>query len=231
MEERKNTILAISGQAGVGKTTTVEEVEKLLKELGYKVNKKCVGKDNRPMILDRYIQYLKEEHPEIEEPEKMTIDDAHADPKFSIIIRKELDKIIDAETVRYGEEIASNYTPDTWYIGEGRMVWHFIPDAISIMIVANDEAKGKRAFQDKSRGFKSEEEAANACKLRSEEERKRYLERYGIDLADPSNYNIILDTSNLNAKEAAKKLVEEVMKFRIREKSNNTIHRQNDGER
>lgn len=231
MKERKNIILAISGQAGVGKTTTVEELEKVLNELGIEVNKKCVGKDSRPLILERYMQYLKEEHPEIQEPEKMTIDDAHADPKFSTIIRKELDSIIDADTVKFGKEVASTYTPNTWHIVEGRMAWHFVPDAISIMIVANDEAKGKRAFNDESRGFKSEEEAAEACKLRSEEERKRYLARYGIDLADLSNYDIILDTSNLTAREAALKLIQEVIKFRKREELNaNTIEKKKEDE-
>jgi len=230
MKEGKNIILAISGQAGVGKTTTVEELEKVLKELGIEVNKRCVGKDSRPLILERYMQYLREEHPEIKEPEKMTIDDAHADPKFSTIIRKELDAIIDADTVRFGEEVASTYTPNTWHIGEGRMAWFFIPDAISIMIVANDEAKGKRAFNDKSRGFKSEEEAAEACKLRSEEERKRYLARYGIDLADLSNYDIILDTSNLTPREAALKLIQEVIKFRKKEVEADTIEQKKEDE-
>ena len=47
-----------------------------------------------------------------------------------------------------------------------------------------------------------------------------------MDLADLSNYDIILDTSNLTAREAAKKLIEEVIKFKGREeKSNSTTNR------
>jgi len=221
MINKRNIILAISGEAGVGKTTTVNEMEKILNELGIEVEMKCVGKENRPMILEHYRKYLKEEYPELTqtEIEKKTIEDAHSDPKFSMIIRKSLDDIIDTETTRWGNEINKSYTPNRWYIGDGRLVWKFVPSAISIKLVASDEAKGERAFNDPTRGFKSKDEAAKACKDRSEKERQRYLKRYNIDLADLSHYDIVLDTSNLTSKEAAIKLIHEVIEVIKRKES------------
>jgi cytidylate kinase len=50
-----------------------------------------------------------------------------------------------------------------------------------------------------SRDGKNREESLRETRIRETSERKRYMETYGIDVADLKNYNLIIDTSKWSA--------------------------------
>jgi cytidylate kinase len=54
-----------------------------------------------------------------------------------------------------------------------------------------------------SRDCKSWEESLRETKIREASERKRYLETYGIDVADLMVYNLVIDTSKWSAESVA----------------------------
>ena len=66
---------------------------------------------------------------------------------------------------------------------------------------------GIRVYNDQERGkedqYPSEEAAIEATRIRKEEEIKRYIKRYGVDLANQENYDLIADTTFSNIEELA----------------------------
>ncbi len=118
-------------------------------------------------------------------------------------IRSVVDGLIDDSVKRKGEEINSKERPDEVWIVDSRLAFHNIPDAFSIRLTATPEVAARRLFNDKSRGaedssYSSLEEAKKAREKRRLGEQKRYKERYGVDLEDPDNYDLIIDTSYAN---------------------------------
>ena len=115
-------------------------------------------------------------------------------------IRAVVDELIDDGIKRKGEEINSKERPDEIWIVDSRLAFHNIPDAFSVRLTATPEVAAKRLFNDKSRGkedssYSSLEEAKLAREKRRIGEQKRYKERYGVDLENPDNYDLIIDTS------------------------------------
>lgn len=115
-------------------------------------------------------------------------------------IRAVVDELIDDGIKRKGEEINSKERPDEIWIVDSRLAFHNIPDAFSVRLTATPEVAAKRLFNDKSRGkedssYSSLEEAKLAREKRRIGEQKRYKVRYGVDLENPDNYDLIIDTS------------------------------------
>lgn len=115
-------------------------------------------------------------------------------------IRSVVDSLIDEGIKRKGEEINSKERPDEIWIVDSRLAFHNIPDAFSVRLTATPEVAAKRLFNDKTRGsedssYSSLEEAKEAREKRRLGEQKRYKERYGVDLENPDNYDLIIDTS------------------------------------
>lgn len=115
-------------------------------------------------------------------------------------IRSVVDGLIDESIVRKGKEINSVKRPDELWIVDSRLAFHNIPDAFSVRLTATPEIAAKRLINDKTRGkedssYNSLEEAKIAREKRRIGEQERYKERYGVDLENPDNYDLIIDTS------------------------------------
>ena len=114
-------------------------------------------------------------------------------------IRKVIDTLIDENIKRKGEEINQKERPEEIWIVDSRLAFHNIPDAFSVRLTANPEVAGQRLFNDKKRGnedqYETLEEAKIAREHRRVAEQQRYLKRYGVDLEDENNYNLIIDNS------------------------------------
>lgn len=106
------------------------------------------------------------------------------------------------------------------FIFDGRMAWNFIPDSFKIYLSVNMEESVNRAMKDdrgKSESYKSREDAREHIKERTDLERKRFRELYGVDIGDTQNYDLVVDTSGMS--------VEEVIHFtvsKLKEYMNNT---------
>ena len=131
--------------------------------------------------------------------ENITIEQANNMPELKEI-RALIDTIIDEKIRNKGEEINKEEKKDEFWIVDSRLAFKNIPHSFSVRLTCRPDIAGKRLFVDKSRGaednkYKTEEDAMNQREKRKNGEVERYKKRYGIDLTDENNYNLIIDTS------------------------------------
>lgn len=109
-----------------------------------------------------------------------------------------LDYIVDSKTATIGKE-------NTNFIFDARLAWHFIPDSIKVYLTTDVKVAAKRALKDTSRGsdehYNNITEAEVGIGSRMRKERIKFKELYGVDKRDLSNYDIVIDTSNLTEEE------------------------------
>lgn len=127
-------------------------------------------------------------------------------------IRKMLDLIIDSKIANIGKDINSEERPDEVWIIDSRLAFHNVPEAFSVRLTANPNVAAKRLLKDKTRGeednnYATIEEAREAREKRRIGEQKRYIARYNVDLSDPDNYDLIVDTSYANPKDIVKTIL------------------------
>ena len=102
-------------------------------------------------------------------------------------------------------------------IFSSRTAWYFIPDSFKIYLTTCDEEAAKRIYSDKERinekKYSSLEEVIENVKKRNMMEPKRYMDVYGIDVTDKDNYDIYIDTTNMNVEDILNVLIENYEKW------------------
>ena len=91
-------------------------------------------------------------------------------------------------------------------IVDSRLAWFFIPESFKVYLKTDVPVSANRISHDGHRGnekYTSEEEAVNHIIARKDSENKRYMELYGADCSDLSNFNIVIDTSFLPPEKVA----------------------------
>ena len=102
----------------------------------------------------------------------------------------EIDEEIDATFKSLNE--SSNLIVDS------RLAWFFIPNSFKVFLKANLIISADRILGDNQRGkerYSSKEDAVNKIIARKASENRRYMEVYGANCSDLSNFNLIVDTS------------------------------------
>lgn len=199
MSEIRNKIITISGEPVSGKSTVVKLLTEKYQKQGYKVHIISTGKLFRKKVKEEYVKMY---------PDRAdaNLADIQMDESFSEK-RAQIDTMIDEMIKQQGEEINSKERINDVYIIDSRLAWSNIPDSFAVRLTVNDKIAGQRVFHDKSRGsedeYESIEEAIKKTKQRKQGEIERYKKRYGVDLANPENYNLIVDTSYSNSDELA----------------------------
>lgn len=166
------------------------------------------NKEYRELLLETIIK-LKKANTDLS---KFTIQQANNSEEFHNI-RHVVDSLIDSAMKDKGKEINSKEHPNDIWIIDSRLAFANIPESFSVRLTTRPEIAGKRLFYDKSRGaedskYKTIEEAISEREKRKIGERKRYLERYGIDLENEDNYDIIIDTSYSTPSDIANEILE-----------------------
>lgn len=122
-----------------------------------------------------------------------------------------IDKLVDDEIVRQGKE---NLEKDI--IFDSRTAWYFIPKSFKVFLDIDSDEQARRLL---GSGRTNEninlthDEAKNALNERWELENKRYRSLYDFDNRDKSNFDFVIDTTNLTVEETAEKIYEEYLKF------------------
>lgn len=102
---------------------------------------------------------------------------------------------------------------------DSRMAPFFIQNAFKVRLVVSDEEGARRIFQDEARGveerFSDMSAAKEAYRLRSESERQRYFARYQVDVGDLSQYDLVLDTSDMTPEEVCAAIKEAALKTQV----------------
>ena len=195
MKLTEKNIISFNGDHGSGKSTIAK---KLAKDLGYE--RFYMGKIFRNMAEEEGVSYA----------------------DFLELLKKDssYDKKVDAYVV----DLAN--TKDNFII-ESRTAWHFIPTSFKIYLKVNEKEGAKRMFADyletehrknESNSIKSLEDILRISRHRKEEDDKRYKKIYDIDTNDISQYDLVLDTTNLSKEEVYKKVKQEVKVFINRDK-------------
>ena len=181
----KKNIISISGELASGKSTIIKI---LLEELGYTVYRngeyfRKLAKENN-MSVTEFNEYV-QDHPEID---------------------------------RQIENSAAEYAKDhDNFIIDARLGWYAVPESFKVYITVHIDEAAKRAFNDPDRketeNFGSIEEHKQDIQKRYKLENDRYFSLYGIRKEDLSNYDFVIDTTDISATEAAKQIKEEYLNW------------------
>ena len=182
--EKKN-IISIAGDLASGKGTIAQI---LSEEFNYTIYKN--GEYARKLARERGLDitsfniYLKE-HPEI-------------------------DRQIEKSAAEYAKEHNN-------FIIDARLGWYAVPESFKVYVTVDIDEAAKRAFNDQNRksteSFATVEEQKADMQRRYKLENERYWELYQVRKDDMSNYDFVIDTTNITAVEAAQKIKEEYLEW------------------
>ena len=181
----KKNIISISGELASGKSTIIKI---LMDKLNYTVYRngeyfRSLAKEKN-MSVTEFNLYV-ENHPEI---------DRQIENSASIYAKEHDNFIIDA-----------------------RLGWYAVPESFKVYVTVDINEAAKRAFNDINRketeNFKTIEEQKEDIQKRYKLENERYFNLYGIHKEDLSNYDFVIDTTNISPDEAADKIMEEYIKW------------------
>ena len=96
------------------------------------------------------------------------------------------------------------------------MAWFFIPTSFKVFLKTNIVVSAKRISGDQRRineNYESIQEAALKIVERKKSEVKRYKQYYGVDCLDLTNYDLIIDTTEISPDEVCDIILKEFAKF------------------
>jgi len=186
----KKHIISFNGDHGSGKSTIAK---KLAEALGYK--RFYMGKIARNMAEDHGMSYAE------------FLDLLKTDPSY--------DKRIDDYVVSLGNN-------EDNFIIESRTAWHFIPQSFKVYLKVDPIEGAKRMFADyqndsnrdnESKDVKTMEDILNISRNRKKADDERYKKLYNIDPNDMSQYDLVVDTTNLTREEVLDTVQKAYKKF------------------
>ena len=181
----KKNIIALSGDLAAGKGT-VSEI--LIRDLNYGIyrNGAYARKLAAEMGLNitSFNEYLSK-HPEIDKKKKKS---------------------------------AAEYAKDhDNFIIDARLGWYAVPESFKVYLRVDIEEAAKRAFQDEKRkkteSFATVEEQKQDMIKRFNMENERYWNLYHVRKEDMSNYDLVVDTTNITPEEVAEIIKREYLKW------------------
>lgn len=178
-------IISFSGTPGAGKTTIAQ---RLARELGWP----------RYYIGGLRRQKAKEKGMTLEEYNRLG----------------EKDPSTDLEVDRYQQELGEK---EDDLIIEGRTSWYFIPHSLKVYLDVDPTEGAARVKEElehsnnRNEGeSKALEEVRESIEERMRSDKKRYQQYFGIDVYNPANYDIVIDTTHLSPEEVFQRVYQEV---------------------
>jgi len=179
-------IITISGRIGSGKSTVAGALAKKLT-----LRHLSTGDAMRKIAEEKGITPVELGHL------------AEKDPSF--------DRMIDLKTQELGKK-EDNFVMDS------RLAFHFIPNSIKIFLDVSLDVAAKRIFNQK-RAEEKENVSLIATKEKIKEreasELKRYRQMYNLDYTKHSNFDLVVDTSELNVEQIVKKIMDFLKKKKM----------------
>ena len=169
MDQTSYQRIAISGDPGSGKTTFAREVAA---QTGYELI--TTGNIFRELAKEKGVS--------ITELNRLAEDQKEIDYK--------VDNFLKGLNVQPGN-----------YVLDSRMAWYFVKNCFRIRLTVMPDVAVERIFSDKAEmreRYQNEEEAKQEIKARKDSEVKRYYDLYNVDISDPDNFDLIIDSSNKN---------------------------------
>ena len=116
------------------------------------------------------------------------------------------------------EKSASEYAKEhDNFIIDARLGWYAVPESFKVYLRVDINVAAKRAFEDMKRksteNFSTVEEQKNDMERRFNLENERYWKLYHVRKDDMSNYDLVIDTTNLTPEEVANRIITEYKKW------------------
>lgn len=168
----KKHIITLGGLPGSGKSTVRNM---LAKELGYK-----------SFYTGGYARELAEER-------GITLEEFNE----KVASDKSLDELIDTEQKRIAAK-------EDEYVVDAHIGFYFIPNSFKVFLTIPIEVSAERIFKDSASQVRqrsgdvmeSYEEALEKTQKRIDNHQYRYKKHYGIDVYDPTQFDLVIDTNN-----------------------------------
>lgn len=131
---------------------------------------------------------------------------------FNIYVKEhpEIDRQIENSAAEYAKDHDN-------FIIDARLGWYAVPQSFKVYLKVDINVAAKRAFEDalrkSSENFATVEEQKADMQKRYKLENERYFELYGVRKEDESNYDLVLDTTNLTPNQVADRIEEEYKKW------------------
>jgi hypothetical protein len=96
------------------------------------------------------------------------------------------------------------------------MAWHFTRGTFKVYLSTDVETSALRIMYANRAGEHSStlEERVRSTVARRKSEQKRYMEQYGVDIADLSNYSLVVDTTYATPEEIAEVIIDSLEVWR-----------------
>lgn len=123
---------------------------------------------------------------------------------------------IDIQIENSAKEYAQNHDN---FIIDARLGWYAVPESFKVYLKVDIDVAAKRAFgnQDEEKKqterFSTIEEQKADMQKRYKLENERYYEVYGVRKDDMSNYDLVIDTTNLTPQETADIIKKEYLEW------------------
>jgi len=123
------------------------------------------------------------------------------------------------EIDRQIEKSAAEYAKDhDNFIIDARLGWYAVPESFKVYLKVDIDEAAKRAFNDEKRkateSFATLEEQKQDLIKRFNLENERYWNLYNVHKEDLSNYDLVVDTTDLTPEEAAEIIKQEYFKWK-----------------
>ena len=119
---------------------------------------------------------------------------------------EEIDHEIDSRTLRLAEEGDD-------FVLDARLGWHFIPGSVKVFLDVTPEEAARRIFA-AGRGAEREnldlESTRAAIEKRMTSEHERYMTYYGLDYTDRTQFDLVIDTSELTVDDVVSLILDHV---------------------
>lgn len=132
--------------------------------------------------------------------------------EFNLYVEKhpEIDRQIEYSAAEYAK------THDNFII-DARLGWYAVPESFKVYLKVDPNEAAKRAFFDKKRkaseNFDTIEEQRIDMEKRYKSENERYYKLYNVRKEDESNYDIVIDTTNITPQDVANLIIREYEKW------------------
>ncbi len=106
--------------------------------------------------------------------------------------RKDIDDQIDGYTRALNDQTEN-------YVVDSRLAWHFIPTSYKVYLLCQEEIAARRISADHHRISDDQslpvDQLLEKILARRQSEKVRFLSIYGVDFADISNYDLVIDSA------------------------------------
>ncbi|MBQ8451979.1 MAG: cytidylate kinase family protein [Clostridia bacterium] len=129
-----------------------------------------------------------------------------------------VDKLVDSEIIKYAKQ---HFEEDI--IFDSRIAWHFVPESFKVYVDVDDDEQVRRflnVHRDTEITNVSPEEAKKRLDERWKLENDRYMDMYGFNNLDKSQYDLVINNTTSTVEESAEKIYNGYLQY-VKSRENN----------